>query len=181
MERSSESTVLFRLDKLLTRLNRWCVAVMMGIMFVLVFANVVTRYCFQFSIAVAEEISTFLMIWVTYLGAGLALREGKLASIEALQDRLTPSLLRTVRILLGMITMVFFGLLVFYGVRLVALGWSQQTFALMIPRGIPYLVLPVGAVLFSLHLVLFFKRWTLRQWEKPSPQKDSGSIQGEQT
>lgn len=175
----SHPRALGRLDATLVRVNRFCVGVMLGVMFVLVFANVVTRYCLGFSIAAAEEISTFLMIWITYLGAGLALREGKLASIDAIQDRLPSWLLRTLRSLLGLISMVFFGLLVFYGIRFVSLGWSQETFALMIPRGIPYLVLPAGAMLFVLHFVLFFGSWTRRDWERPQAQQDTGFTQGE--
>lgn len=113
MGKDLSPTTLVKLEETLVKLNRWCIGGMLGVMFLLVFTNVVTRYCLGFSIAVAEEISTFLMIWVTYLGAGLALREGKLASIDALQDRLPPLVERPVRIFLGIVIVAFFTLLAF--------------------------------------------------------------------
>lgn len=175
----SSSKGMRKLDAALVRINKFSVGIMLMVMFVLVFGNVVTRYCFGFSIAAAEEISTFLMIWVTYLGAGLALREGKLASIDAIQDKLPSHWVRIIRIFLGCASIAFFALLVFYGVQFVSLGWSQETFALMIPRGIPYLVLPAGALLFALHFILFFKRWTQRQWERPHAHQDEDVMKGE--
>ncbi len=163
-------------EKHFTRINGWAVGGMLGIMFVLVFTNVVTRYCFGFSLATAEEISTFLMIWVTYLGAGLALRQGRLASIDVFQDRLPPRLRLTLRWSFGAVMVLFFLALAYYGARFVALGWSQETFATQIPRGIPYLVLPAGALLFAVHLVLIFSRWLRREWEgTPAEDETEGS------
>ena len=168
------------LNAVIVRINRWCIGVMMCAMFVMVFANVVTRYCLGFSIAAAEEIPTFLMIWVTYLGAGLALREGRLASIDVLQDRLPTKLRSLLRISLGVVMGAFFLLLSWYGVGLVILGWSQETFALMIPRGIPYLVVPIGAVLFVVHLIFFFRMWVRKDWDRNLAEVhlDTGEING---
>lgn len=154
-----------RFERTFVRVNRWIIAAMLGIMFIFVFTNVVTRYCFGFSIATAEEISTFLMIWITYLGAGLALREGRHASIDLLQDRLPALARRWLRVFLGVFILLFFLLLTYFGVRFCILGWSQETFATQIPRGIPYLVMPLGALAFALHLVLFFRGWLDRNWE----------------
>jgi TRAP-type C4-dicarboxylate transport system permease small subunit len=159
--------MLERFEKRLVGGNRILIGIMMGIMFALVFTNVITRYVFGFSIATAEEISTFLMIWVTYLGAGLALRAGNLASIDAFQDRLPENLRRGLRAFLALLMLLFFLLLVYFGIRFCVLGWSQETFATQIPRGIPYLVIPLGALLFAAHLILMFRHWLDRKWDGP--------------
>jgi len=166
-------------EKGFVRFNQVLIGVMLVIMFIFVFTNVVTRYLLGFSIATAEEISTFLMIWVTYLGAGLALREGSLASIDLFQDRLSESLRRRLRAFLGVVMVLFFLILVYFGVRFCILGWSQETFATQIPRGIPYLVIPLGALLFALHLILMFRRWLERRWETVSllPKAESQDLE----
>jgi TRAP-type C4-dicarboxylate transport system permease small subunit len=166
-------------EKGFVRFNQILIGLMLVIMFIFVFTNVVTRYIFGFSIATAEEISTFLMIWVTYLGAGLALREGSLASIDLFQDRLSESLRRRLRVFLGVVMVLFFLILVYFGVRFCILGWSQETFATQIPRGIPYLVIPLGALLFALHLILMFRRWLERRWETVSllPKAESQDLE----
>jgi len=166
-----------RFAKRFVRINQILIGIMLGIMFVLVFTNVITRYGFGFSIATAEELSTFLMIWITYLGAGLALREGSLASIDLFQDRLPKRLRRALRAFLGLLILLFFLILAYFGVGFCVLGWSQETFSLQIPRGIPYLVLPLGAVVLALHLILTFRQWLDRKWEG-NPVPDESETQG---
>jgi TRAP-type C4-dicarboxylate transport system permease small subunit len=160
--------MLSNFDRWLVRSNRAAVGLMMGIMFVLVFLNVVLRYCFGRSIATAEEVSTFLMIWATYLGAGLALREGRHAAIDLLQDLLPQHLRRALRTLLGLVVLLFFGVLAYYGALFARFGWDQETIATQIPQGIPYLCIPIGALLVVIHLLLRFRRWVERDWESPA-------------
>ncbi|RJR36384.1 MAG: TRAP transporter large permease subunit [Desulfobacteraceae bacterium] len=163
-----------RIEGLFVRSNQRIIAFMLGIMFILVFTNVVTRYCFGFSIAVSEEISTFLMIAITYLGAGLALREGRHASIDIFQDRMGEDARRVLRGFLGIVILVFFLLLAYYGVKLCILGWSQETSVTQIPRGIPYLFLPIGCVVFAVHMGFIFKKWLSRSWEQRNPLDEAG-------
>ncbi len=152
------------IEQTLVRVNSFIIGLMMIVMFILVFTNVVTRYCFGFSIATAEEISTFLMIWVTYLGAGLALREGRHASIDIFQDLLGDQARKFLRLLLGIVLILFFALLCWYGVRFAHFGWGVETIATQIPKGIPYLCIPIGAALFIVHLVFIFHKWLNRKW-----------------
>lgn len=156
-------------DRIFRRTNRALIGGMMFAMFVLVFVNVVGRYIFQVSYAPAEEISTFLMIWATYLGAGLALREGRHATIDIFLDRLPPSARRTLRILLAGVMLCFFAALCWLGVRMSLFGWSQETIATQIPAGIPYLAVPLGSLFFCLHLVLSFQNWLERRWQENPP------------
>lgn len=156
--------MLVKLEMFFVRTNQVLIGIMMGFMFVLVFTNVITRYIFGFSFATTEEISTFLMIWITYIGAGLALREGRLAAIDLFQDLLPEKARRVVRALLGVTILMFFGILAFYGAKMVQFGWAQETWATQIPRGIPYLAVPIGAVVLGLHLILMFREWVDRNW-----------------
>lgn len=155
-----------RIELTLVRVNAFIIGLMMIVMFVLVFTNVVTRYCFGFSIATAEEISTFLMIWVTYLGAGLALREGRHASIDFFQDLLGPKVKQLIRTVLGIVLVIFFALLCWYGVKFSYFGWGVETIATQIPKGIPYLGIPIGAALFIIHLIFVFRKWVDRSWNE---------------
>jgi TRAP-type transport system small permease protein len=75
--------LLGRLERAFVRANQAAVIVLMGTMATLVFVNVVARYIFNASIIWVEEVTQYEMIWVTYLGAGLALREGRQARSSA--------------------------------------------------------------------------------------------------
>ena len=51
-------------------------ALAMAAMVVMVFGNVVLRYLFESGILVSEELSRFLFLWLTFLGAVVVLRRG---------------------------------------------------------------------------------------------------------
>ncbi|TPQ40284.1 C4-dicarboxylate ABC transporter permease [Bradyrhizobium guangdongense] len=50
------------------------IAACLLVMVVLVFGNVVLRYGFNSGIAISEELSRWLLVWLTFLGAIVALR-----------------------------------------------------------------------------------------------------------
>jgi TRAP-type C4-dicarboxylate transport system permease small subunit len=58
------------------RLLELLVVVCMAAMVVMVFGNVVLRYGFNSGIVISEEMSRFCFIWLTYIGAMVAAREG---------------------------------------------------------------------------------------------------------
>ena len=58
------------------------------VMVVLVFGNVALRYIFNSGIAISEEMSRWFFIWVTFLGAIVALRERAHLGTSMLLDRL---------------------------------------------------------------------------------------------
>ena len=64
------------------------IAVFLAIMVVLVFGNVVLRYAFNSGITVSEELSRWLFIWVTFLGAIVAMREHGHLGVDSLVKRL---------------------------------------------------------------------------------------------
>jgi len=66
------------------------IVVCLALMVVLVFGNVVLRYAFNSGIAVSEELSRWLFVWLTFLGAIVALREHGHLGTEALVSRLGP-------------------------------------------------------------------------------------------
>lgn len=51
-------------------------ALALAAMVVMVFGNVVLRYVFDSGITVSEELSRFLFVWVTFLGAVVVMAEG---------------------------------------------------------------------------------------------------------
>ncbi len=52
------------------------VVIFMVAMVIMVFGNVVLRYFFNSGISVSDEMSRYCFIWLTYIGAMVAMREG---------------------------------------------------------------------------------------------------------
>ena len=64
------------------------IAACLALMVVLVFGNVVLRYGFNTGIVISEELSRWLFIWLTFLGAVVAQREHAHLGTDALVSRL---------------------------------------------------------------------------------------------
>lgn len=154
-----------RAERLLVVLNQGIVIALMATMAIFVFANVVSRYVFNHSLVWVEEFTQYQMIWITWLGAGLALREGRHVAVDLLQDALPESLRRMLRWAIVALMLAFLALLAWYGVQIVAFSWNQETPMLGIRTGIPYMGIPIGAALFALHLVVFAREYVERRFE----------------
>ena len=70
------------------KLLKVLIALFLAIMVVLVFGNVVLRYGFNSGITVSEEVSRWLFVWLTFLGAIIALREHGHLGVDMLVRRL---------------------------------------------------------------------------------------------
>ena len=72
---------------------RWInllIALALAVMVVMVFGNVVLRYAFNSGIAISEEVSRWLFVWITFLGAIVAVRERGHLGTDFLLARLPP-------------------------------------------------------------------------------------------
>lgn len=67
------------------------IALCLTVMVVLVFSNVVLRYAFNSGIAVSEELSRWLLVWLTFLGAIVALRQHAHLGVDTLVRALPPA------------------------------------------------------------------------------------------
>jgi TRAP-type transport system small permease protein len=65
-------------------------AVLLAAMVVLVFGNVVLRYLFNSGIAISEEVSRWLFVWMVFLGAIVGLREHAHLGVDSLVKMLPP-------------------------------------------------------------------------------------------
>ena len=70
------------------KLLKILIALFLAIMVVLVFGNVVLRYAFNSGITISEEVSRWLFVWLTFLGAIVALRQHGHLGVDALVRRL---------------------------------------------------------------------------------------------
>jgi TRAP-type C4-dicarboxylate transport system permease small subunit len=145
--------MLSTFDRALIRVNRWAVIAILAAMASMVFTNVVLRFLSDHSILWVEEVSRYLMIWLTFLGAGLVLRYGGHIGIDTLQVSV-PRLATRIRAVIFLVMLAFFVVMLWLGVRYAAFTWSQTTPVMQIPIGAVYLAMPIGFALMIVHLML---------------------------
>jgi len=90
------------------------VVVCMVAMVVMVFGNVVLRYAFNSGISISDEMSRYCFIWLTYIGAMVAMREGGHLGVDTLIKHL-PVMGKKVCLFLSEVLMLFCNVLFFMG------------------------------------------------------------------
>ncbi|WP_096200749.1 TRAP transporter small permease [Bacillus sp. FJAT-45350] len=128
-------------------------AVMLATMVILIFLQIVSRELLGSSYAWTEEVSRYLMIWVTFLGASFAFQHGAHIGIEYFKSKL-PLLLQKIFTILAFISgSTFFYFMLVHGVAIVERQMGQTSAALNLPMGYAYLVIPISGVLMFINLL----------------------------
>lgn len=154
--------MLSKFDRAFVWANQALVGSFMLIMTVLVFANVVMRYLAGISLPWVEELTRYMMIWMAYLGAGLALRAGAHVAVEVVQDALPARLTRLLRTAIAVAILGFLLAVAWYGFTYSQFTMRQSSPVLNLPLGIIYLGVPIGCLLCAIHLLLGFRQYVER-------------------
>lgn len=149
------------LYRFLERVSRGCVAVGKGIIFLCMFGmtasiclQVFFRYVLGNSISWSEEFSRYLMIWMGFAGASVALRQGSHVAIDYFSGRFGPRAQ-------GLMRLAARGVIAVFLVFLVKEGWALSTFfvgqkspAMRISMFWAYAATFTGGIFMSIHLVV---------------------------
>lgn len=146
-------------EKALMRVNRAALVLLLAAMALIIFANVVLRYTTSQSIEWAEEVARYLMVWLTFLGAGPVLRYGGHIAVENLQDSLPPRAAVALRMCIAALLFAFFAFMVVFGAMYVERAQYQMTPTTQISMGWVYAAMPVGGVLLLLHFGLVLRSY----------------------
>ncbi|MES2943327.1 MAG: TRAP transporter small permease [Pseudomonadota bacterium] len=120
------------------RVLSWLMAASLALMVVLVFTNVVLRYAFNSGISVSEELSRWLFVWLTFLGAIVALHERAHLGSDTVVSRL-PLLGKKICLVLGHLLMLFICWLIFKGaLDQVKINWDSTSAAMEVSMAIFY-------------------------------------------
>ena len=87
---ASSTTATSRIVESYYRSIKIVMAVLLAAMVVLVFGNVVLRYVFNSGIAISEELSRWLFVWMVFLGAIVGLREHAHLGVDSFVKLLSP-------------------------------------------------------------------------------------------
>ena len=128
------------------------------LMALLYFLEVVLRYLFSHSIAWIEEFLRYLMVFITFFGASVAIKYGSHMSVNVIEFIPSKSLKRAVELLIPLLGILFSVWLVYLSwlLMLRVKGFGQQTPAMQIPMYIPYSILPLGFVSMCVRFVMQF-------------------------
>lgn len=119
----------------------------LGLLVILVFAQVITRYFFRWPIPWVEEVAGFLFVWSCCLGASLGLESGAHARIDVISNRLGRKGKALFVAFGDTVTAALLIVLIVAGTQSTMRAHNQLTASLELPWSLVYAAWPIGMLL----------------------------------
>jgi TRAP-type C4-dicarboxylate transport system permease small subunit len=150
---SALRAIAIGLDRLVAGVEAGAIVVLVCLLTAITFAQVAARYVLGDPLIWSEEAARYLFVWVSMIGAALAIREGGHFGLDLLIRRV-PALKPVLGPVVTVVTSVFLVILLKTGIDETSLAAMQ--FAMTFPMRMQwaYLALPIGAGLMLFHVAV---------------------------
>ena len=133
--------------------ERVCVALL--VLLVLdVWLGVLARYVIPLPLTFTEELARYLMIWMALLAVSSGIAHREHIGVEFFFSRMPERARRWLAVFFDAVAFVFFFALFWYGLGFAERGFSRLTMIYAIPKGYPFLGVPLAAFMACLQLAL---------------------------
>ncbi len=116
--------------------------------------QIIFRYCLNSPLIWTEELSRYLLVWITFFGINYGLRRGKHIQMEFFYNKIPKQCQRLVTILTQSLLLYFMILLLSPTIDFVRMQMNIDSSAMQVSMGIVYIALPIGFLLSSISLFL---------------------------
>lgn len=159
--KNDQETVKNRANSIADILNflaRKTALVTMVILFPVIFANIVTRYIFNYSIAWSSEVSRYSFVIMTFIATAVALKENTHARFEFFLEKSSSRSKRFLLFINHIIMLILSAVLAVTGIMQVIHIWpTRAAYMQFMSLGWIYAVIPIAGI-----LMLYFT--TLKIW-----------------
>ncbi|WP_425153841.1 TRAP transporter small permease [Candidatus Palauibacter sp.] len=141
------------LNRILMAFETYAVGVLVIAVCDVVLLQVLMRYLFAYPNPWSEEVSRFCFIWMSLLGASLAVARRAHFRFDQVTERLAPRMKRAVETFAGAVVLLFALLLIATGIALMDLTMGERSAALNLPVALVYAAAPVSGLLMVIHML----------------------------
>lgn len=136
------------LDKVCSAL----IVFMLGAMVIVTGAQIICRTWFT-ALSWSDEVTRYLLIWSTFLGATVVYRHNGHISVTLMQDAVSPKAAKALRVLVHVICFVLFAVLLYYS-SLYCIKLKKTATAMPIKMKYIYSCIPISMVIMMIHSLL---------------------------
>jgi len=113
-------------------------------------AQIICRMYFT-ALTWSEELSRYLLVWSTFLGAGCVYKKMGHISVTAVRDLFPPSAQKAMLAASHALCGAFFLLAVYYGIKYTGIQGRQLSAAMRVPMPWMYMAIPLCCGIMALH------------------------------
>jgi len=146
---------LKKLDWVLTNIEEWTLFIIVMAALISLFANVVLRYGFNYTLAWSQELVRIVIIYSTFIGASVAIKQRSMIRIDAIVQ-IFPKLKTGLTYYTDVLMLIFAGMMVYYGYKMALLQHvtHQKTIIMQIPLSIIYAIMPIMGVMIFIRTIM---------------------------
>ncbi|HSR13127.1 MAG TPA: TRAP transporter small permease [Thermodesulfobacteriota bacterium] len=133
------------------RVVTWAVVVMLLGLTAVVTLQIIARVFFE-AFSWTEELSRYLLVWTTFLGAGMGFKRGSHVAFTFVIDLLGAPLKRSMAILVYLLSLLFFAVGIVYGIQMIQNQVYQISPAMGVSMRVVYLAIPLGFAVMAVHV-----------------------------
>lgn len=146
-------------------------ALIIAVLSCIVFINIILRYGFHTSILSVDELSRFLFVWLTFIGAIVAFMDGSHVQVSFLVEKLSPNNQRRMAILTHSLVLLLCLALAVGTTKKTLQDWSDLSPILSLPVGLMYAAtLPTSLVITLLEIRHLYRLITRASPTQQPPQ-----------
>jgi C4-dicarboxylate transporter DctQ subunit len=144
-----------RTDEVIDRVEQGLITTLLSLMITIAFLQIVLRNIFATGITWADPLVRNLVLWVGFVGAAIATREGKHITIDVLPQWVPQQVKAIIGIIIQLFAAFICGLLTFAAVKFVRNEALMGSITFVgIPAWIPQLILPITFGIMALRFCL---------------------------
>ncbi|MFA9422905.1 MAG: TRAP transporter small permease [Sedimentibacter sp.] len=134
------------------KIGCWLVVLMISGMVFFTGIQIIARVFFK-AISWSEEVTRYLLVWSTFIGAGCVYKRGGHINVTFIQDCFKGNSKKFLQIMVHLICGSFFLIAVYFGIKYMIKQGGQRSPALGIYMNLMYMAIPVGCGAMLLHAV----------------------------
>lgn len=148
--------ILIKAEECIARIVKVIIAILLFAIMAILFIGVIARYFFNSPIYWTDELVTYMLVCMTFLGGYVALRSDRLVRVTFVLSLLPDKARRGVEIFSQFIIIAFLCILGYYSILILKtpVALKQATVALGMPMKYFYGLIPVMIALMILRMVI---------------------------
>lgn len=139
------------IDKIL----KYIIIILAGSSVIVGTIQIIGRFVINYSIPWSEEFIRYSFVWITFLGASLAVKENAHVNVIAFLNIMPRTARRLLKIISNILCIVFSIAIILHSISIIVMQFQtkQITSALQIPIAFIFFVFPISAVVMIIYFI----------------------------
>lgn len=152
--------VVFKVSDWVDQVATVMTVILLGAMTIVTTSQIIFRTFFT-ALIWSDEAARYMMVWLTFIGAGCVHKRSGHIAINMFGDLLPVRCQKYFRIFTQLICLLAFLVVIYFGIEYVRLTHAQLSAAMRIPMRYMYIAMPLGAAIMFIHSIAhIFQIWT---------------------